>query len=444
MKRALYPLLLDWKNNKYRKPLILRGARQVGKTHLLKSFAKSEFKSLLYVNFEESTGVQKLFDDDLDPKRIIRNLGIYYDQEIVPDSTLIFFDEIQACPNALTSLKYFQEQANEYCIASAGSLLGLQLSQAKGFPVGKVNFLTLYPLTFFEFLEAQGKERLASFLRQASWAEPIPEALHAQAIEQLRFYYYIGGMPEAVRHFANEQNLNTIRPIHQDILDAYLLDFSKHAAPAEVIKITATWKSIPNQLAKENKKFIFSVISKSARSREYESAIEWLIAAGLIHCAHHISTPRLPIDSYSNKKSFKAFLLDVGLLSTLTQLSSKTILQGHELFTEFKGALTENFVAQELVAHDHKLYYWSSTGEAEVDFVIAYEDDIYPLEVKSGIKMKQKSLNEYNRKFSPTLLSRTSPLNLEKQNNFANYPLYLVGSFPTLSRNHYHDSNNIL
>ncbi len=431
MKRDVYKKLIEWKETKGRKPLVLRGARQVGKTYLLKLFGKENYDNLIYVNFEETPKLKTLFEQNLDPQRIIRDLGIYFNQEILPKKSLIFFDEIQECPNALTSLKYFQEQASEYDIVSAGSLLGVKLARTKGFPVGKVTFIELYPCSFFEFLENIGNAKLRNYLEDINTIEPLTEVIHEQLTDLLRLYYFIGGMPEAVKSYIDNQNLNNVRKIHQDILDAYLLDFSKHAPTNEIMKITAAWNSIPTQLARENKKFTFAGITQSARAREYESAIEWLSDAGLILRSFCITAPRLPIESYSDKRAFKVFLLDVGLLSTMTDLPAKAILNGDKLFTEFKGALTENFVAQELKTNlRNALYYWATQGQAEVDFVIPFEGVIYPLEVKSGLATKQKSLAVYREKYQPQLSGRASLLNLKKEKDFYNFPLYMVSLFP--------------
>lgn len=430
MKRDLYQKLIEWKTSKQRKPLVLRGARQVGKTTLLKHFGKSEFGNVLYINFEEMPKAKEFFAQDLNPQRIIRDLSIYFNQEINPLDSLIFFDEIQECPDALTSLKYFQEQANDYAIVSAGSLLGVKLAKAKGFPVGKVNFMTLYPCTFFEFLSAIGKEKLRLYLEQISNIEPLSDPIHAELLELLRFYYYVGGMPEAVASFSTNKNLNEVRKIHQDILDAYLLDFSKHALPNEIMKITNIWQTVPAQLAKENKKFTFADVKKTARAREYENALQWLIDAGLIYRSYCISTPRLPIESYIQDNIFKIFMLDVGLLSTMSQVSAKTILEGNLYFSEFKGALTENFIAQELKARSFELNFWKSKSEAEVDFILSLEEKIYPIEVKSGTSTKQKSLAVYREKYYPPIAVRVSTLNLKQEKDFHNYPLYLIGRFP--------------
>jgi predicted AAA+ superfamily ATPase len=431
MQRDAYQQLQAWKKAGRRKPLLLQGARQVGKTFLLKAFGKAEYQNCSYINFEEQPNAKKLFEGNIEPNRILRDLNLYLDQPINPHTTLLIFDEIQECPNALTSLKYFNEQANEYHIAAAGSLLGVKLSQAKGFPVGKVNFLTLYPLTFFEFLNAIGKTKLREFLESITTFEPIAEPLHEQLLDLLRIYTFVGGMPEAVNYYVKDENLLEIRTIQNEILKAYLHDFAKHAPTSDIMKLTTIWESIPGQLAKENKKFIFSIISKQARAREYENAIQWLSDAGLILKSYLIETPRLPLESYCDKKSFKLFMLDVGLLGAMCQLPSKVLLQGNELFTEFKGALTENLVAQALTVKYHReLYYWGKANQAEVDFLIHTDSHILPLEVKAGFSKKKKSLQIYAEKYHPAVMARTSLMNLKKDGDLFNYPLYMMERFP--------------
>lgn len=430
MKRDIYQKLLAWKNSKYRKPLILRGARQVGKTYVLTEFAK-EYSNSLYINFEKMLDVIPIFSENIDPKSIINKLQIFFNVTIEPEKTLIIFDEVQECPNALNSLKYFNEEANEYHVVSAGSLLGVKLKREKGFPVGKVDFIDLKPLSFFEFLVAMQEERLQEMLANIANFDPINEALHEKAILLLKQYFIIGGMPEAVARFIVEKDFEQVRKIQQSILDSYVLDFAKHALPNDVMKIMVIWESIPNQLAKENKKFIFSAIRQSARAREYESAIQWLVDAGLIYKSYSISTPKIPLDSYSDKHIFKIYMLDIGLLGCMNNLPVKIMLDPNQLFMEFKGALTENFVAQELmVAHFDKIYYWTSQGTAEVDFVLQHELDIYPLEVKAGISAHKKSLLSYHEKYQPKILSRATLMNLKKDGEVCNYPLYLVERFP--------------
>lgn len=432
MRRNIYNKLIEWKRDNHRKPLVLRGARQVGKTYALLEFAK-EYPNHLYVNFEKMLDVHNIFEGNISPKKIIAELQIFFGITIEPEKTLIIFDEIQECSKALNCLKYFNEEANDYHIVSAGSLLGVKLKRGKGFPVGKVVFLDLKPLTFFEFLDAIGEYRLRKEFEGINTFEPINESLHNKAISLLKQYLIVGGMPEAVVRFSKEKNLEQVRKAQQSILDAYALDFAKHAPPSDVMKIMSVWEAIPNQLAKENKKFIFSAIKKSARAREYESAIQWLVDAGLIYKTYNISTPKIPIDSYANKQSFKVYMLDVGLLGCMSRLPVKVMLAPQQLFMEFKGSLTENFVAQELSAvHFDRLYYWTSQGTAEIDFVLPYELEIYPLEVKAGGSTHKKSLLIYGEKHHPKFLARTTLMNLKRDGIICNYPLYLVGLFPLL------------
>jgi uncharacterized protein len=430
MKRDLYAQLVCWKADKNRKPLVLRGARQVGKTHLLKSFGEQEYQNYIYLNFEEDPNLGSFFDGRLEPKRILEKIGIYFNQTIFPQNTLLIFDEIQECPDALNSLKYFQEQANEFHIVAAGSLLGVKLAQTKGFPVGKVNFHTLYPLTFFEFLTALKKEKLGNFLMTLNEFKSIPEPIHNELLELLRKYFFVGGMPEAVARYAAEQDVLKIRRVQDEILAAYLLDFAKHAPPAEVMKITKVWELIASQLAKENKKFVFSALGKSARARDYETAIQWLADAGLIHLSYNISAPKLPLEGYANKNIFKVFFLDVGLLAAMSKLPPQVIIDGHKLFTEFNGAFTENFVAQALVGNQQPLYYWTSEGIAEVDFIVQHNLQVLPLEVKAGVSRKKKSLLLYGEKYQAEILTRASLMNLERNGKLMNYPLYLMNRFP--------------
>lgn len=433
MKRDIYQKLVNWKRSPRRKPLVLRGARQVGKTYALKSFAEKEYSSIAYINFESSPLAASFFQSELEPERIIERLEILLNQIILPEKTLIIFDEIQECPEALNSLKYFNEKANQYHIAAAGSLLGVKLARTKGFPVGKVNFLDLYPLSFFEFLEAQGKTKLCDYLMELSDFVPLPEALHSESMDLLKRFMFVGGMPEAVAAYSEKADFSIVREIHHEILLAYTQDFIKHAGSSvDVMKIMAVWESIPSQLAKENKKFIFSAIRQSARSREYESAIQWLADAGMIYKSYQISTPKLPLPGYQDGQAFKVFLLDIGLLGAMSQLPAEVIINGDKFFTEFKGAFMENYVAHELaIQHNKALYYWTSQGKAEVDFLTLYKNKIYPLEVKSGWITKSKSLQIYGSRFESTL-ARASLHNLLRQDNLFNYPLYLVSRFPSL------------
>lgn len=432
MKRDLYQKLLNWKASKQRKPLILRGARQVGKTYLLRTFAAQEYSSYVYLNFEEDPKLSQFFTGQLTPKSILENLSIYRNQEIKPETTLLIFDEIQESAEALNSLKYFQEQANEFHVVAAGSLLGIKLTQIKGFPVGKVNFYDLYPLCFFEFLAAIGKTKLRDYLLELKETQPLPEPIHQELTELLKKYMFIGGMPEAVADYVNNTSIINIRKIQQDILDAYVLDFAKHAPANQVMKISAVWESIPSQLAKENKKFIFSAFGKSARGREYEAAIQWLADAGLIHKSYNISTPKLPLEGYSDKHVFKVFLLDVGLLAAMSKIPASAILEGEQLFAGFNGAFTENFMAQELASQHGQIYYWTSEGKAEIDFVLQHNLEVVPLEVKAGTSTHKKSLHAYSEKYQPRIMARASLLNLKKDGKILNIPLYLIKQWETL------------
>lgn len=427
MKRHLYPQLQAWKNAKNRKPLILRGARQVGKTYLLKEFGKNEYEEVIYLNFEKNKKLAEFFSDALDPKTILTHISAHLNQTIHHENTLLIFDEIQESPAALNSLKYFQEEANEYHIVAAGSLLGVKLANEKGFPVGKVNFLDLYPLCFLEFLNAVGKNKLYEFLLALTEFKEIPSPLHDELLSLLKKYLFIGGMPEVVADYVENNNLLSLRQIHMEILDAYALDFAKHAPKEELARITQVWESIPNQLAKENKKFIFSAIKESARGREYETAIQWLADAGLIYKVYHLSVPKLPLAGFANKNAFKVFLLDVGLLAAQSNVPADLVIDDEKLFSEFSGAFTENYVASELAPHCRELFYWASEGSAEIDFVIEDKLQAYPLEVKAGTSRKKKSLLVYADKFKPRCLLRASLMNLRKDGDVCNYPLYLIG-----------------
>lgn len=426
MDRDVFKKLISWKNQSKRKPLLVRGARQVGKTFTIQTFGKMEFEQVFTLNFDERPNLKIFFQGDLNPKRIIRDLGIHFEKEILPGKHLLFLDEIQECPEALNSLKYFQEQAPEFHLIGAGSLLGVKLDHTKGFPVGKVEFLDMFPLSFLEFLDAVGKKKLKEMIETKSQPDPLLEPFHLELISFLKFYLIVGGMPEAVAQFVSNQNdLQTIRKIQKSILDAYVLDFAKHAPPSQVMKITTLWNTIPSQLAKENKKFIFSVIHENARAREYEEAFQWLEDAGLIIKAYRITTPKIPLEAYVDSKAFRVFHLDVGLLGSMSHLPPTAILEGNQVFMEFKGALTENFVAQELTTLFHKrLYYWTSGADAEVDFVIPTDTEFYPLEVKSGENKRKKSLLVFSEKYHPSLILRASPMNFHQDGTFLNIPLY--------------------
>ncbi len=426
MKRSIMNTLRAWKNLPKRKPLILMGARQVGKTFVLKKFGEQEYTNTIYLNFENNPRLCKLFDASLDPKMILKALSIEMNAEILAGKTLLFFDEIQECPNALNSLKYFCENAPEQHIAAAGSLLGVKLAHVKGFPVGKVQFLSLYPLSFLEFLEALNETRLKTFIAELNSLEPLPPNLHEKLLMHFKEYLFVGGMPEAVAEYIDSQNVSKVREIQTAILNAYSLDFAKHAPKEHIMKINQVWGSIPSQLAKENKKFIYSAVREGGRAKEFEVALQWLMEAGLIYKVPLISTPKIPLSAYTDLNAFKVYLVDVGLLGAMSNLSAKTILHENELFQEFRGAIAENYVAQELIHSEYALFYWTSEGKAELDFIIEQDDAIYPLEVKSGNSSKKKSLRVYGDTYHPKMLIRSSPMNLKKDGVILNCPLYLI------------------
>ena len=425
MKRDVYKKLLEWKKSKRRKPLILRGARQVGKTYILKEFGEKEYANQIYINFEEDTKIKEVFSEDLTVEKIIEYLEIYSHQKITPGQTLLFFDEIQSSPQILKSLKYFNEKFNEYHIVTAGSLLGVSLSGAQSFPVGKVNFLDIYPLSFEEFASAIGKSKMLSLLPELKKSQKkVPEPFHKELIELLKLYYYIGGMPEVVSDYIENKDLDMVREIQKEILTSYKNDFSKHCTKSEALKIRQIWESIPLHLSKENKNFILSAVKSSARAREYETALQWLIDAGLIIKVSNISKPLIPLTAYIEKQ-FKVYLLDVGLLGAQTNLTSETLLFKNELFTHFKGALVENYVMQQLFPYK-ELFYWCSNGKAEIDLIINIKDKVCPIEIKAGMNLKAKSLILYQKKYNPDVLFRCSTSNFNVQNNLFDCPLYAV------------------
>jgi hypothetical protein len=426
MKRKIMDKLRAWKSQATRKPLVLMGARQVGKTFILKKFGSQEYQNTIYLNFEDNPKLCKLFEASLDTQVILKALSIEMEKDIIAGKSLIIFDEIQECPKALNSLKYFCENAPEQHVVAAGSLLGVKLANEKGFPVGKVQFLTLYPLSFLEFLEALEKERLTEFFIELKKIEPLPENIHEKLLRYFKEYLYIGGMPEAVSEYLNSQDFSKVREIQEAILNAYSLDFAKHSPKDQIMKINQVWASIPNQLARENKKFMYSALRSGGRAKEFEGALQWLIEAGLIYKIPLVCTPKIPLSAYADVNIFKIYLLDVGLLGAMSHLSVKTLLYENELFQEFKGSFTENYVAQELVHSRFPLYYWASEGKAELDFLLEQDDLIFPLEVKSGNSSKKKSLRAYEDIYHPKLLVRTSPMNLIMNVDILNCPLYLL------------------
>ena len=426
MKRKLLENLIEWKNRKAHKPLILEGARQVGKTWLMQEFGKTHYKKVAYINFDRNLKMRETFETDLDTKRLITAIGLDAEFKITPKDTLIIFDEIQECPRAITSLKYFNEDAPEYDIIAAGSLLGVAHHTGTGFPVGKVEFLRLYPLSFTEFLDAIGKEQYVELIEKQDF-EMIK--IFCNKFEDLiKQYCYIGGMPEVVQNFVNNKDFNQVRTIQKRILVAYERDFSKHIPANTVEKARMLWNSIPTQLAKENKKFIYNAIKKGARAKEFETALTWLRNNGLIYQVHKITKPGLPIGAYADLDAFKLFILDVGLLGALSGLEAKTILGKYEIFQEFKGAIAEQYVLQQFkTIDDMPIYYWTNeTSRSEVDFVIQRESKIIPVEVKAATNLKARSLKIYMEQFKPELAIRTSLADYKKTENLLDIPLYAI------------------
>lgn len=428
MERTLIEELHNWKDKSDRKPLILRGARQVGKTWLLKDFGKRFFKEVCYINFEQKDVLGAIFEGTLSPKRIIEQLSVYSGKKILPENTLIIFDEVQEMPRALTSLKYFAEEAPEYAICCAGSLLGVALLEGTSFPVGKVEFLDLYPLSFREFLLANGEEMLLDYILKDGNRELA--VFTERLTDYLKRYLVIGGMPSAILKWLDTHDFFEVDDVQKQLVAAYENDFSKHAPRQMIEKIRYVWDSIPSQLAKENRKFVYGLVREGARAREYEDSLMWLSDAGEIIRTYNISKPDIPIKAYANLKSFKVFLLDVGLLRCLSGVSPKVILEGSRIFEEFKGALTEQYVCQELQLHKRLQtnFYWTSSSSAEVDFLISDGMEVFPLECKAGLTMNAKSLKVYRQKYKPRLSLRTSllPYSRNEEEGIVNIPLYML------------------
>ncbi len=421
--------LRAWKEDPRRKPLLLRGARQVGKSWLLQEFGRTEYDQVAYVNCQRDRSVAAVFDGDLDPDRILRGIEVASRVAIDPASTLVVIDEIQDVPAALTSLKYFVEQRPDIHVAAAGSLLGVALRQSASFPVGKVTFLDLHPLDFDEFLRGVGEEQLADGILAQDW--PLLGAFEQRLIEHLRLYMLVGGMPESVARFADGASLAAVREVQLDIVHGYENDFAKYASGAESRRIAEVWASLPNQLARENRRFILGHVRDGARAREFESAIQWLADAGLVWRVTRCEKPANPVRSYEDRRTFKLFLHDVGLLGALAGLDPAVLLRGTGIFEEFKGALTEQYVLQEIVAARNEApMYWSRTAErsqAEVDFLLEYGDGLVPVEVKSEQNLRSKSLRSYIDRYQPPFALRFSLAGYRKQEDITNVPLYAIG-----------------
>ncbi len=408
MERFLLEKLKKWKNFPYRKPLILKGVRQVGKTWILKEFGKRYYENTAYFNFDEQEEYQQFFETTKDVDRILQNLMLASGQKILPEKTLIIFDEVQDCPRVINSLKYFCENAPQYHIACAGSLLGLALAKPSSFPVGKVDFMQIDPMTFTEFLLANGDERLAVYLETIETLEPIPDAFFNPLYEKLKMYYVTGGMPESVFMWTQLRDVEAMQQALSNILGAYERDFGKHPDVREFPRISLLWRSIPSQLARENKKFLYKVVKEGARAREYEDALQWLVDARLVHKVFRSTAPGLPVSAYDDLSAFKIYLVDVGLLRRLALLAPTAFGEGNRLFTEFKGALTENYVLQALVAQlEVPPRYWSQNNPPyEVDFLVQRENEMIPIEVKAETNVTSRSLRKFQEKFGDKIKLR--------------------------------------
>lgn len=426
MYRIAMEKLYRWKVSRRRKPLIIQGARQVGKTWLMKEFGRAAYRDMVYINFDSNSRMAELFASDLNTDRLIMGIELYAGKKIDPDSTLLIFDEVQEVPRALSSLKYFYENAPQYHIICAGSLLGIALHEGTSFPVGKVDFLELYPLSFREFLMAVTGIQFAKLLDSQDYK--MITSFKQTYIEALKQYYFIGGMPEAVENFTEERDFYEVREVQKRILAAYEQDFSKHA-PLEIVpKIRMVWNSIPSQLAKENKKFLYGLVREGGRAKEYETAIMWLCDCGLVYKIERVKGGGIPLKAYVDQKAFKLFVVDVGLLGCMTGLSPKILLDGNDLFTEFKGALTEQYVCQQLKTLENLsiYYYTNDRGSCEVDFVVDTGERTVPVEVKAEVNLKAKSLKTYYEKYQPEISIRTSMADYRPEEWLMNLPLYAI------------------
>ena len=426
MKRFALDRLKEWKDKKGRKPLIIRGARQVGKTWLMKEFGNTCFEKVAYVNFDSNTRMKQVFDGEITVERIILAISAETGVSIDSKNTLLIFDEVQEVPKALSSLKYFCENAPEYAIVAAGSLLGVALHKGTSFPVGKVDFMNLYPLSFQEFLCALGEERFVSIL-QGTDVEMVT-MFKSKYIDRLREYYYVGGMPEVVQIYAETKDFNRVREIQKNLLNYYQQDFSKHAEVSLVPRLNLVWNSIPMQLAKENKKYIYGRVREGARAKDFELAIQWLLDCGLIHKVQRVNKPSLPLKAYIDFNAFKIFLLDIGLLIAMADLDAQVIIDGNRIFTEFKGALTEQYILQQMIAEVgiEPYYFSTANSKGEIDFLLQGRTSIVPVEVKAEENLRAKSLKAFCDKYQPKFAVRTSMSDYREQEWMTNIPLYNI------------------
>lgn len=414
--------LIEWKNSPNHMPLIIKGARQVGKTWLMKEFGKTQYKKVAYISFDSNPRLDTLFQKDLDVKRLLDGLNIEVGFNITPKDTLIIFDEIQENPLALTSLKYFCENAPEYDIVAAGSLLGVAHHKGTGFPVGKVEYLNLYPLSFKEFLLAMNENQILELIDKNNFE--MQKVFKERIIDLLRRYCYVGGMPKAVLSFAQKQDYNLVRKIQKNILDDYESDFSKHISPEQVERTRLLWNAIPSQLVKENKKCVYGKIKQGARAKDFEIALNWLIDSGLVHKVSRVSEPNMPLKAFEDVSAYKLFLLDVGLLGAMNDLDPRSLLENDKLFNDYNGAITEQYVLQEFkTIGDLPVFYWAS-NRAELDFLIQYQNNIIPVEAKATINLQAKSLKSFRQKYEPKISIRTSLADYEENTGLFNIPLY--------------------
>lgn len=426
MRRYIKEQLIKWKNRNDRKPLILKGARQVGKTYILKEFGNEEYDNVAYFNFDHDEALKNLFLSTKDPKRILEQLVFVAGKPIMPEKTLIIFDEIQECPDALNSLKYFNEEANEYHIACAGSLLGIKLSHTS-FPVGKVEYLEMYPMTFSEFLLADNQENLVQYMESVKSIEKIPDIIYEQLNEKMKSYFIIGGMPEVVKAWVTAKDIETVNRVQKQILNGYEDDFGKHADSATIrIKISIVWESIISQLARENKKFLYQVAKDGARAREYEDAVNWLNDSNIVNKIFNVKKPDFPLNAYTDLSSFKLYMSDVGLLRRKANLDSKIVIEGNRLFEEFKGALTENFILNMLMFKYKEKPNYYVFDKHEIDFIIQNKNEIIPIEVKAGENINSTSLKRFNELNENKIAIRFSTRNLDKSGKIINIPIFMA------------------
>jgi hypothetical protein len=426
IERDIFAQLLAWKERAQRKPLIIRGARQIGKTWALRKFGEAHYPHVAYFNFDASEELCREFEQTKDPRRLMGILQLYTTVPILPHETLLIFDEIQQSNKALNALKYFCEEAPDYHVVAAGSLLGVSLSHGDSFPVGKVEFLTMYPVSFREFLRADNR-RIFDFLESVTAAEPLPEVVFHQAVESWRRYQVCGGMPAAAVAMLEGQGVEAVEARQQEVLTAYALDFAKHAVGSDIPRIAAIWQSIPSQLARENRKFLYRLVKPGARAREYEDALLWLEHAGLIHRIFCTTKPALPLSAYDDVSAFKIYLSDAGLLRRLAQLPAEVFTRDVADFTEFKGAMTENWILQSLL-HQWEVTprYWTSGATAEVDFVVQAGVEVLPVEVKAGTNVRARSLAVYADRYQPRLALRFSMNNLSRDARLLNLPVFMA------------------